>query len=273
MEEVVRVTETHGSPAALSAEAARYPEGAPTGTTAPARGAEAPARGLGSTGGGITALVIGAMLVLVSVVLVGAGGTALWADLTKREAGYLTSDAQEFSSSGSALATEPTDLGPSWTGWLYSPALLDEVRIRVTPVSPDPAVFVGIGPSADVDRYLDGVSHTHISDFWTRRVEFVDGGTAASPPAVQGFWVASASGPGTQTVEWEPVDGSWTVVVMNADGRPGIGVVATDLGARYPALVWIALGVLAAGAVLLAGGVLLISGAIRRRRASRVRTV
>jgi hypothetical protein len=210
------------------------------------------------------------LLALVGLILLGAGGTALWADLTKRDAGYLTTDVQEFSSPGSALATEPTDLGSPWTGWLYSPALLDEIRIRVTPVSPGPELFVGIGPSADVDRYLAGVGSTHISDFWRNSVEFIDGGTPGSSPATQGFWVASASGPGAQTVEWEPADGSWTVVVMNADGQPGVGVVATDLGARLPALIWIALGVFVAGAIFLVGSVLLISGAIRRR-ASRAR--
>jgi hypothetical protein len=39
-----------------------------------------------------------------------------------------------------------------------------------------------------------------------------------------------------------------------------------------PALVWIALGVLTAGAVLLVGGGLLIAGAFRGRRASRAST-
>jgi hypothetical protein len=234
--------------------------------------APAAARRSGWTGGRITALAIGALLVLVSVVLLGAGGTALWADLTKRDGGYLTTDVQEFSSSGSALATEPTDIGSPWTGWLYSAALLDEVRIRVTPESPGPELFVGIGPSADVDRYLAGVSHTHISDFWTNRVEFIDGGTPGPPPGTQNFWVASSSGTGTQTVEWEAADGSWTVVVMNTDGQPRIGAVAADLGARYPALVWIAFGVLVGGAVFLMGGVLLISSAIRRSRTSGTRT-
>jgi hypothetical protein len=59
---------------------------------------------------------------------------------------------------------------------------------------------------------------------------------------------------------------------MNADGRPGISVGA-NLGARIPAVLWIAVGLLVAGAVFLAGGVLLIAGAIRGRRASRVSTV
>ncbi len=59
---------------------------------------------------------------------------------------------------------------------------------------------------------------------------------------------------------------------MNADGRPGINVGA-DLGARMPAVLWLAIGLLAAGAVFMAGGVLLIAGAIRGRRASQVSTV
>ena len=265
------MTESHGSPTALSAGAATHPEGVPAGPAAQPQPPGAAARPSGWTGGRITALVIGVLLVLVSVVLLGAGGTALWADLAKRDGGYLTTDIQEFSSSGSALATEPTDLGSPWTGWLYSAALLDEVRIRVTPMRPGPELFVGIGASANVDRYLAGVSHTHISDFWTNRVEFIDGGTPGSPPGTQDFWVASATGPGTRIVEWDPSDGSWTVVVMNADGRLGIGVLGADLGARYPALVWIAFGALAGGAVFLIGGVLLIASAIRRSRTSGTR--
>jgi hypothetical protein len=52
---------------------------------------------------------------------------------------------------------------------------------------------------------------------------------------------------------------------MNADGRgPGIDVGA-DLGARMPAVLWIAIGFLAAGVVFLAGGALLIVGAFPPR--------
>jgi hypothetical protein len=39
-----------------------------------------------------------------------------------------------------------------------------------------------------------------------------------------------------------------------------------------PAVLWLAVGLLAAGAVFVAGGVLLIAGAIRRRRATQART-
>ena len=229
------------------------------------------ARPSGWTAGRITALVIGALLVLLSLVLLGAGGTALWADRTQRDAGYATSDVHEFSTSGSALATVSTELGSAGVSWLYPPTLLGEVRIRVTPTAPGGPLFVGIGPSTEVDRYLAGTNHTVITEFWGDKTEAVEGGPPASAPATQDFWVASTAGSGSQTLVWDPADGSWTVVVMNADGRPGLAVSA-DLGARVPALPWIALGFLAAGAIFMAGGALLTVGAIRGRRARQAST-
>ena len=267
------MNESHISPAARSAHDTEHPAtGGPAGPAAAPQRPPAAARPSGWTADRITSLVIGILLALVSLGLLGAGGTVLWADTTQRDAaGYLTTGVHEFSASGSALATERIDLGSAGIGWLYSPALLGTVRIRVTPVHPGPALFVGIGPSVDVDRYLAGVSHTVITDFLTDQVQVTGGGTAGSAPGTQDFWTASVTGPGPRTLGWHPASGIWTVVVMNADGRPGIHVTA-DLGARYPDLLWIAVGLLAAGAVFGAGAALLIVGAIRRRGASRTKT-
>ena len=258
------MSESHDPAMALSAHDAAHPgEGPPAAPSRP----QAAARPSGWTGGRITALVIGVLLALVSLTLLGSGGTALWADTTQRDAaGYLTTSAHEFATAGSALASERIDLGSAGTGWLYTPTLLGTVRIRVTPAHPSPALFVGIGPTADVDRYLAGVSHTLISDLWSNGIRAIDGGTPRSAPGTQTFWAASATGRGPQTLRWDPADGSWTVVVMNASGRPGIHI-RTDLGARYPSLLPIAVGLLAAGAVFGAGAALLIAGAIRRRAA------
>jgi hypothetical protein len=265
------MNERHASPAAYSAPHTTHLEGRPGAPTAVPPEPQAAARPSGWTGGRIAALVIGTLLVLVSLALLGGGGTGLWADLTQREAGYVTTDVHDFSTSGSALATEPTHLGSPGVGWLYSPGLLGNVRIRVTPVSSSSRLFVGIGRSTGVDRYLAGVNHTVVSDFFGNKVKNVAGASPASAPGAQHFWVASSTGPGARTLKWDPHSGSWTVVVMNADGRPGIEVRA-DLGARMPAVLWIAIGLLVAGAVFLAGGGLLIAGAIRGRRASRAST-
>lgn len=233
---------------------------------------DAAAGSSGWTASRVAALVIGALLVLFSLALLAVGGTALWADRTQRDAGYATTGVREFSTTGSALATASTELGSAGVEWLYPPSLLGKVRIRVTPTSRSgPPLFVGIAPSADVDHYLAGVKHTVITRFWGNKTEAVDGVRPATPPGSQNFWVASARGPGRQTVVWEPTDGSWSVVVMNADGRAGIAVGA-DLGAKVPALPWIALGFLVAGAIFMAGGALLMVGAIRRRRTNHLST-
>jgi hypothetical protein len=208
-------------------------------------------------------------MALLSVGLIGAGGTGLWADLGHRDsAGYVTTDAHTFSTAGSALATEPVELGDPGVGWLYSTLILGEVRIRVTPISSDSSVFVGIGPTADVDRYLTAVGRTVISDFWSDDVQPVGGGAPPSAPAKQDFWVASASGPGVQTLTWEPANGSWTVVVMSAEGQPGVDVTA-DLGAAMPTILTISVVSLVIGVTLLIVGVLLIVGAIRRSQRER----
>jgi hypothetical protein len=268
---VVPVNENRNSPTTLSTGDAAYPEGKPAGPVAVPPRPQAAARPSGWTGGRITALVIGVLLALVSVGLLGGGGTALWADTSQRDAaGYLTTAGHQFATAGSALASERIDLGSAGTGWLYTPALLGTVRIRVTPVHPSSPLFVGIGPSAAVDRYLSGVNHTLISDLWTNSVQAIGGGTPRSAPGAQDFWAASTTGTGPQTLRWDPANGSWTVVVMNADGRPGIHVRA-DLGATYPDLLGIAIGLLAAGAVFGAGAALLITSATRRR-ASRAST-
>jgi hypothetical protein len=245
----------------------RPPSAAPGGP-GPARPDTVPS-GSGWTGGRVTALVIGALLALMSLGLLGGGGFTLWADRTQRDAaGYISSSVQEFSTSGAALTTDRIDLGSPATDW-FSRTLLDKVRIRVTPVEPGTPLFVGIGPTADVDRYLSGVSRATIRDFGGSTIQAVPGTGPAAPPATERFWVVSSKGTGTRTVAWDFARGTWTVVVMNADGRPGIDVRA-DAGATMPALLWIAVGVLTAGAVFVLGGGLLIGFAARR--ASRGRT-
>ena len=241
--------------------------------TVPAVGAGAPShapaadRSRASSLGRIGRLSIGTFLVLIALVTLGVGGTGVWADRSQRDAGYVTTGVHDFATTGAALATEATNLDSPGVDWLYTPSLLGTVRIRVTPANSRSAVFVGIGPSASVDRYLAGVHHTLVSDFFQDEARTIAGGPPQSAPGRQRFWVASATGTGAQTLRWEPAKGSWSAVVMNADGKPGIAVGA-DLGARMPAVLWLAVGLLVGGAAFMAGGVLLIAGAFPRNRAS-----
>ncbi|TQM45951.1 hypothetical protein [Pseudonocardia cypriaca] len=203
----------------------------------------------GRTGRGLV-VAAGALLALAGLAAVGAH-VAQQAD-----GGWFASSTERFSTPTSVLVTDeilveegrpgdpPTDLGE-----------LAEVRIRATPAEPGQPVFVGIGPKADVDAYLRGTAHDRMASFdlepFAVRFDRVPGGPAPAP-AAQPFWVATASGPGTQTLLWDKTRGAWSAVVMNADGSPGVDVRA-DVGLRFGFLLPLGVALLAAAALVAAG--------------------
>ena len=95
----------------------------------------------------------------------------------------------------------------------------------------------------------------------------VAGGPPASPPTEQDFWVAQATGSGTQTLQWTPTAGDWTVVVMRADGSAGVDA-SLGVAATVPGLTRAAWGLLGGGALMLAVGGLIVALAVRRAHAA-----
>jgi len=91
------------------------------------------------------------------------------------------------------------------------------------------------------------------------------GGPPSAAPAAQRFWAASTQGASQQTLTWDVREGSWQVVVMNADGSRAVDV-DLAIGARFSGLIWLGVGLLSVAALLLAiGGVLIYFGARMRR--------
>ncbi|HSE82898.1 MAG TPA: DUF4389 domain-containing protein [Gaiellaceae bacterium] len=210
------------------------------------------------TAGRIVLVVLGSVLALLAAGLLAAGGTLLWVDLTQRDDdGFLTTPTERFESDSFAITSDSIDLLEGESDWLFSEGLLGEVRIT----GEDGDVFIGIGETADVEAYLDGVAHDEVRDleFDPFRVEYrrFSGGEPSGPPTEQNFWAASASGSGTQSATWEAESGEWTIVVMNADASRGVSA-DVSAGAEANFLLWLAIGLLIAGALLLVGGVTLI---------------
>jgi hypothetical protein len=246
-----------GAEAAPAASALAVEEPAEAGEAA------APMRG-GWTAGRVVLVVVGVVVGIVAFGLL-AGGCALVAvDQTQRDDdGFLMSPTEEFASPTFAIVSKSADIG-SEGGERALDAFLGDLRIRSESELP---VFVGIGPAADVDRYVAGVAHDVVDDLdsdgdpeYVRR----SGRAPSAPPGEQRFWVASASGAGEQTLEWNPEDGDWRAVVMNADASRGV---ASDLsiGAELDAVLWIGIGMLALGVLAAAGAALAITSAVRRR--------
>jgi hypothetical protein len=155
-------------------------------------------------------------------------------------------------------------MGPDAPGWFGE----NFATVRIQASSRQP-VFIGIGRASDVERYLGRVQHTEVTDFDTDPFRVtshpIGGSTKPAPPGRQGFWRVQASGSGTQTIKWPLEKGSWSAVAMNADGSRDVSV-ALRLGARVPALRWVAIGLLAGGGLtLLLGGGLIYLGARKPR--------
>jgi Domain of unknown function (DUF4389) len=249
-------------PAGVAATARPAVAGSPAGTPGPgpAGPGQQPTQ---LTAGRVVALVVGAVMALVSLGLLAGGVATLVADRTQRDdAGFLRTDEQALSTSTLALVSEGIDLRLDGPDTLYG-SVLGDVELRVTSEQGAP-VFVGVADKAAAAAYLDGFRHDEINRIGGGEVTYRTEGTGsrASPPTDESFWSASTSGTGTQTLRWQPSSGEWVVVVMNADGSAGVDVQA-DVGADVPVLTWVWAGLLIAGGVLLLGAAVPIALAVR----------
>jgi hypothetical protein len=241
--------------------AATVPE-QPTGVAAPAEAP--PHRG---RGGRVVLIAVGIVAGIFAFAFL-AGGCALVAiDQTQRDDdGFLMSPTESFESPTYAIVSESADIDSDGGEWALD-TFLGTVRIRSDSEQP---VFVGIAPAVDVDRYLEGVEHDVVDDLdaggdpeYSRR----SGGAPSAAPGAEAFWVASSSGAGEQTVEWDPEDGDWRAVVMNQDASRGV-VADLSIGAELDLALWIGLGLLGMGTLLAMGTALAITAGIRRGRAT-----
>jgi hypothetical protein len=190
-------------------------------------------------------VVIGSVLALLSLGLLGGGGTLLWAGQALRHDGYVTTETTAYSTTGCALASQRIDLG--W-GLLLT-GLVGDVRLRVTAASAGRPVFIGVGPADRVAAYLSGTAYATVTDTGGGGLAVHDGSGTIAPPGTAGVWAAQAAGTGTQVVRWTAQDGAWTAVAMNSDGSAGVAVRA-DAGVSAPGLVRLAAEVIAFGIVL-----------------------
>ena len=220
--------------------------------------------------GRIAAIVIGVLLALPALALLVGGAALTIGYVTERadDEGYFDTTVERLSTPTAVITTGEVDLGADPGP---SDRVLDflefSVRIRATGLDQGSELFIGIGPESDVDAYLSGVARDEIREVegdGDVKYNSISGTVSPEPPAEQTFWVASASGAGTQELIWEFSEGRWAAVLMNADASPGILADAT-VGIRSDALLVVAIAILVAGAVLLAAAVALIVVALALR--------
>jgi hypothetical protein len=209
-------------------------------------------------GGGLLATV-GAVIALGAGGILALGGSD----------GTFSSGHRDVSTKTTALVSEPAKINGTQdvTDVLGHPS----VRISADSVRTDRNVFVGVGPKAQVDRYLAGAPIDTVHDFsvepWSLDKTARQGTATPKPPASQSFWVAKSAG-STAALDWKVRDGNYRVVVMNADGSRGVATMSA-FAVKIPHLATLALIALIAGLVTLAGGIALIAVPSRKGKDQR----
>jgi hypothetical protein len=206
-------------------------------------------------------IILGSVLVLIGGSLLVGGGIGLWAHQQRDGDGYYTAGPQQFKTDTAALSVPSIDVDLTGPQVVSGQDMLGKIRLRAELMGADTPLFLGIGPSAEVAKYLEGVGHDELSDIdadpfkatYTAR----PGSETAADPVEQSFWVASDSGTGPRTVVWDVADGDWTILIMNADGSTGIDA-NVSAAAKLPIILPIAIGALIAGGTLLLIGLLMI---------------
>ncbi len=217
-------------------------------------------------------VVVGSFVVFTAFGLTTLGIAALVIDNTMRdESGFLEGPDRHFATTTYALATDPIQLSDRPFGREKPRDLVGDIRLQAESASPSVPVFIGVAPTADVVRYLEGVSYATISDPRDSHPDYVvhPGAAPAQLPTATDIWAASATGTGSPSLVWRLGSGDWTIVAMNATATPGVDV-TVQAGVEAPHLGRVGVvAVLIALIPLLFGSALIFAGVHLARRAAR----
>jgi Domain of unknown function (DUF4389) len=213
--------------------------------------------------GRIVMIVVGSIVALIGFGMLVGGVGALIGYATQRDDGYFRTGTVRLASPTYAITSDNIDLesepGPS--DWLVDRGALGTVKLDLDPARPDTPLFAGIGPSDEVNAYLEGVGRDQIRDIDLSpdRVVYrrLSGGAPPGAPADETFWVAQVTASEPAELTWEVESGDWTVVMMNADASRAVDLEAR-LGIKVDWFLPAAIVLTLLGLGLLAGGTALI---------------
>src|SRR3954447_6157397 len=198
---------------------------APPPAPPPAVAAPPPERASGQGARGVGGSVlpgVGALIAIAGGALVGIFGSN----------GTLSSGRVPLATSSAALVSSSGTIDDS----LGAARVLGDTTVKV---AANAGTFVGIGPTAEVERYLAGTPVDEVTDIGvdpfrlTRQrrtglngqVVRRNGGTQAgapAPPGRESFWVARSRGTGPAAMNWKIRDGSYRLGINGAGGGAGV---------------------------------------------------
>jgi hypothetical protein len=225
-------------------------------------------RSVSMNAGRIVLLIFGILFALAAFGLIIGGGAILAIDRSfKDDQGYYMTGFRQLETDSRLIVSQPAQIHMQtrWNRTKRNPVTL---KVEAHDSNNAKAVFIGIARTSALSPYLKGYAYDEITgfDFNADSIELSPrtGSTGPSLPNTPGFWTASVSGTGTQTLLWDLASGDYSLVIMNADGSAPINT-QVSIGAKLPAIVdSIGPGLLGGGIVLLIISGVMIYFAVRR---------
>jgi hypothetical protein len=208
-------------------------------------------------------LLPGGALAVIGTVLALGGGGLLAAFGTD---GQLTSGRHLLSTPAAAIVSPVASI--KHTSGVASVVGQPRLRLSASPIQGTGGVFVGIGRTADVNRYLAGVATEQVTDLNVAPYAITEvrhsGRLNASPPALQRFWVAKATSTrAAAQINWKIHDGQYQVVVMSANGHGGFATTSA-IRITVPNIAIYAIAGLLIGLLMVGGGTTLLIRSTRQ---------
>ena len=197
-------------------------------------------------------------------------------DVMTDEDGYLMSKTQTIQVPSYGIVADEIDIELDQDAMRFFQRQGGFVSFKVTTESLNPTkeVFVGVARYADAYNYIEPMEYHEIDDIdmgWNMG-EHHDpvyvlhpGDAPGTPPTEQDFWIVQESSTGEQTISWEPEEGNYYVVLMNADGSEGIEA-NIKVGVQVPFFGGIGDILIGAGVVVGAIGLVMLYFTIKRNQ-------
>ncbi len=225
----------------------------------------------------IGVLLLSVVLLITSFGLL-MGGTTLRSiqSLVVDEDGFITSDPATIDLPGYAIVLEDIEFDVDPMAWKWMQGRGGLLKFKIITESNDPAkeIFIGVARESDLRPYLQDLEYQRVIDmdfdeenydlmFSADDFRLHPGGPPSAPPTVHSYWVVHTSSADEQELIWEPMAGTYNVVVMNADGSEGIDA-DIRVGASMPFFGSIADILIYVGLFVGAIGVLMLYFTIKR---------
>jgi len=210
--------------------------------------------------GKIFLIVISVLILLAGLASMIGGGALTWSNyFLKDDDGFYSSKAADINRDSFAITTSPADieLDPHWVlNWV------EKVKVKFTATNKTEGkeTFIGIAKEETLSDYLGDSDYDEIEEFRTKNLSSEpqisykrhSGNSAPeTPPTSLKSWTASAHGDGQQVLEWRLEEGTYSMVLMNADGSRGLKF-SGSVGVKIPVIPGLGLGLLIGGLFLIA---------------------